>query len=116
VPVVSSSGYCFDPDSDSHATAAVDETKVSVEDGGVYVRVATDVDTFEVAHMEVFPGAPALIRCCFRRPEVSGMNLGYQERLDLPPKNEQQTAKEETAYRCQTRNEQEAGKIRRLEG
>jgi len=48
--------HLFEPEPDYHATVAVDETKVSVEDDEVYVWAAVDVDTFEVVHIEVSPG------------------------------------------------------------
>jgi len=48
--------HLFDSEPDYHATVAVDETKVSVEDDEVYVWAAVDVDTFEVVHIEVSPG------------------------------------------------------------
>lgn len=48
--------HLFEPDPDNHATVAVGETKVSVEDDEVYVWAAVDVGTFEVVHIEVSPG------------------------------------------------------------
>jgi len=39
--------HLFDPEPDHHATVAIDETKVSVEDNEVYVWAAVNVDTFE---------------------------------------------------------------------
>jgi len=48
--------HLFEPEPDYHATVAVDETKVNVENDEVYVWAAVDVDTFEVVHIEVSPG------------------------------------------------------------
>jgi putative transposase len=48
--------HLFEPEADYHATVAVDETKVSVENDEVYVWAAVDVETFEVVHIEVSPG------------------------------------------------------------
>ena len=52
--------HLFDPEPDHHATVAVDETKVNVEDEEVSVWAAVDVDTFEVVHIEVSPGRSTL--------------------------------------------------------
>jgi len=52
--------HLFEPPVDHHATVAVDETKVTVEDEEVYVWAAVDVDTFEVVHVEVSPGRSEL--------------------------------------------------------
>jgi len=48
--------HLFEPEPDHHATVAVDETNVNVEDDEVYVWAAVDVDTFEVVHIEVSSG------------------------------------------------------------
>ena len=65
--MVSSPGAPVRTQPDYHATVAVDETKVSVEDDEVYVWAAVDVDTFEVVHIEVSPGRSDLNATLFLR-------------------------------------------------
>jgi putative transposase len=63
--------HLFDPDPDYHATVAVDEPKVSVEDDEVYVWAAVDVDTFEVVHIEVSPGRSDFDVLLFLKPMLT---------------------------------------------
>lgn len=48
--------HLFDPGPDYHSTAAIDETKLKVEETEVYVWAAVDVETFEFIHIEISPG------------------------------------------------------------
>ena len=52
--------HLFEPDRDRRQAAAVDETKLEIEDEEVYVWAAVDVDTFEVLHVDVSPGRLSL--------------------------------------------------------
>jgi len=65
--------HYFESQSDHHATVAVDETTVSVEDGGVCVWAAVDVIPSKASTPRCLPADPASTRYCFSRQSRNGV-------------------------------------------